>query len=193
MAKQSVRNRLLDAAVQTLHERGFNGCGVQDIADAAGVPKGSFYSHFDSKEALGAAALDRYWEDRSCALLRGLSEDTLPPLARLRRYFSRLGEELAERDYTGGCMIGNLSAELSDQSRLVCDRLSSVFAGWARAVQCCVRDGQRAGEIRSDIDAAVLAGFLVSAWEGAVLRARVDKDGTALAQFDEVVFRAICV
>ena len=60
-------------------------------------------------------------------------------------------------------------------------------------MQCCVRDGQRAGEIRSDIDAAVLAGFLVSAWEGAVLRARVDKDGTALAQFDEVVFRAICV
>ena len=52
MAKPSARDRILDAAVQTLHERGFNGCGVQDITDAAGVPKGSFYSHFDSKEAL---------------------------------------------------------------------------------------------------------------------------------------------
>ena len=145
MAKQSVRNRLLDAAVQTLHERGFNGCGVQDITDAAGVPKGSFYSHFDSKEALGAAALDRYWENRSCALLRGLSEDTLPPLARLRRYFSQLGEELAERDYTGGCLIGNLSAELSDQSRLVCDRLSSVFAGWTgRCSAVCATGNERA-------------------------------------------------
>ena len=193
MAKQTVRDRLLDAAVQTLHERGFNGCGVQEIVDAAGVPKGSFYSHFDSKEQLGAAALDRYWEDRSCALLRGLSEDGLAPVARLRRYFNGLSEALAERDYACGCLIGNLSAELSDQSRLVCDRLSSVFAGWTRAVQCCVRDGQRAGEIRADIDSAVLAGFLVSAWEGAVLRARVDKDGTALAQFDQVVFRTITV
>jgi TetR/AcrR family transcriptional regulator, transcriptional repressor for nem operon len=191
MAKPSARDRILDAAVQTLHERGFNGCGVQDITDAAGVPKGSFYSHFDSKEALGAAALDRYWEDRSCALLRGLSDDRLPPLARLRRYFRQLRESLAERDYARGCLIGNLSAELSDQSRVVCDRLSSVFAGWTRAVQCCVRDGQRAGEIRTDIDSAVLAGFLVSAWEGAVLRARVDKDGTALVQFEEVAFHVI--
>jgi len=98
---------------------------------------------------------------------------------------------LAERDYARGCLIGNLSAELSDQSRVVCDRLSSVFAGWTRAVQCCVRDGQRAGEIRTDIDSAVLAGFLVSAWEGAVLRARVDKDGTALVQFEEVAFHVI--
>ena len=38
------------------HTRGFNGCSVQDIVDAAGVPKGSFYNHFDSKEALGVEA-----------------------------------------------------------------------------------------------------------------------------------------
>src|ERR1700754_3830598 len=119
MSSQEVRERLLEAGVRIFGKSGFNGCSVQDIADAAGVPKGSFYNHFDSKESLGAAALDRYWEDRNCALLRGLSEEGLSPLARLRRYFSQLGEVLAERDYACGCLIGNLSAELSDQSRLV--------------------------------------------------------------------------
>ena len=57
MAKANVRERLLDAGLETLHRCGFNGCGVQEIAETAGVPKGSFYNHFESKEALGAAVL----------------------------------------------------------------------------------------------------------------------------------------
>lgn len=191
MPRPSVRDKLLDAAVQMLHEHGFNGCGVQDITDAAGVPKGSFYNHFDSKEALGAAALDRYWQDRACAALRGLSDQETPPLQRLRRYFDVMAAGLAGRDYASGCLVGNLSAELSDHSRLVCDRLSSVFAGWTRALETCIRDGQRAGAIRADLDSAALAAFLVNAWQGSVLRARVDKDGAAFRHFDQVVFAAI--
>lgn len=74
MAKPNVRERLLDAGVEAFHRRGFNGCGVQEITEAAGVPKGSFYNHFASKEALGAAVLDRYWQQRGdtrpCASLR---------------------------------------------------------------------------------------------------------------------------
>ncbi len=191
MPRPSARDKLLDAAVKMLHAHGFNGCGVQDITDAAGVPKGSFYNHFDSKEALGAAALDRYWQDRACAALRGLSDQDVPALDRLRRYFDTMAAGLAGRGYAAGCLIGNLSAELSDQSRLVCDRLSSVFAGWSRAVETCLRDGQCAGQVRADLDAAALAAFLVNAWQGTVLRARVDKDGAAFRHFHDVVFTAI--
>jgi|SRR6516164_4874142 TetR/AcrR family transcriptional repressor of nem operon len=70
MAKINVRERLLDAGLETLHRCGFNGCGVQEIAETAGVPKGSFYNHFESKEALGAAVLERYWEQRGGSMLR---------------------------------------------------------------------------------------------------------------------------
>jgi TetR/AcrR family transcriptional repressor of nem operon len=66
MARPNVRERLLDAGVEIFHRCGFNGCGVQEITEAAGVPKGSFYNHFASKEALGAAVLDSYWQPRRC-------------------------------------------------------------------------------------------------------------------------------
>ena len=69
MARPDVRERLLDAGVEIFHRCGFNGCGVQEITEAAGVPKGSFYNHFVSKEALGAAVLDRYWQQRAGAAL----------------------------------------------------------------------------------------------------------------------------
>ncbi len=189
MPKPNVRDKLLTAGLETMHRLGFNGCSVQDITQAASVPKGSFYNHFESKEALGAEILDLYWQ-KAAASLRLLSDEALPPIERLKRYFDALAE-LNSLSYERGCLLGNFGAELSDQSRLVRDRLSSLLAGWTRAVECCVRDAQLAGEVRADLDAAVLAAFLLNAWEGAVLRAKVDRDGRAIAQFSTVVFSAI--
>jgi TetR/AcrR family transcriptional regulator, transcriptional repressor for nem operon len=191
MARPSVRERILDAAVEAVRRRGYNACGVQDITDAAGVPKGSFYNHFDSKEALGAAIVEQYWQHGACSSLRILSDETLPPIERLRRYFDVLATNMADSDYKCGCLIGNLSAELADQSRLVCDRLSAIYAGWTRSIETCVREARQAGEIRADCDAATLAAFMVNAWEGTMLRAKVDKDGASYRQFQDVVFGAL--
>ncbi len=186
-----MREKILEAAIETVRSRGFNGCGVNDITAAAGVPKGSFYNHFESKEALGAEIAEQYWQRAARATLRLLSDETLSPVERLRRYFAAMAVNMADRDYRCGCLIGNLGAELADQSRLVCDRLSAIFAGWTRSIATCLREGQRAGEIRTDLPAATLAAFLVNAWEGTMLRAKVDKDGAAHRQFIDVVFKTL--
>lgn len=191
MPKLNLRNRLLIAGLDTMHRLGFNGCSVQDITQAAGVPKGSFYNYFESKEALGAEILDFYWQKAIAANLGILSNEALPPLERLNCYFDALADSLGSLSYEQGCLIGNFGAELSNQSFLVRNRLSSLLAGWTGAVECCVREAQIAGEIRADLDAVVLAAFLVNAWEGAVLRAKVDQDRRAIAQFRKVVFSAI--
>ena len=188
MIKPNVREKLLDAGVEIVHRCGFNGCGVQEITDAAGVPKGSFYNHFASKEALGAAVLDRYWQQRASATLGILEDSEVRPRERLRRHFAAMAANMAKRGYTGGCLIGNLGAELSDHSKLVCERLAAVFAGWTGAVETCIRQAQQQGGIRADCDAGVLAAFLINAWEGAVLRAKVDKNAVPFEEFDEVVF-----
>ena len=60
MPRPSLREQLLSAGVETLHQRGFNATSVQDITDAAGAPKGSFYNHFKSKEQLGVAAAEQF-------------------------------------------------------------------------------------------------------------------------------------
>ena len=71
-------------------ERGFSACSVQDITEAAGVPKGSFYNHFKSKEALAAEILTQYGEgntDRSI-----LTNPDVPALIRLKKHFAALNE-----------------------------------------------------------------------------------------------------
>jgi len=84
-----VRHRLLAAGLDLVHSRGFAASGVKDITDAAGVPKGSFYAYFPSKEAFGAAVLDHYWSDIEARLLPILDSDGRAQ-ERIQRFFHAL-------------------------------------------------------------------------------------------------------
>jgi TetR/AcrR family transcriptional repressor of nem operon len=189
MPRASVKDQIVAAAVETLHRKGFNGTSVQDITDAAKVPKGSFYNHFESKEELAVAALDRYWQG-VLAGLRPLGDAKTPALERLKHYFRNLGERGRTREYHAGCMIGNMSTEMADQSPMVRERLAVVLAAWSRAIESCVREAQADGAMRGDLDARTIAAFLLNSWEGAVMRSKVDRDATSLATF-EVAFTAL--
>src|SRR5271170_3105603 len=109
MKRVDCREQLLNAGVSALHSKGFNGCGVQEITEAAGVPKGSFYNYFDSKEAFSADVLEHYWEQGAQKNLAVLSDESIPALARLKTYFSQRAAYHAANQYERGCMIGNLA------------------------------------------------------------------------------------
>ena len=168
MPKPNVRDKLLNAGLDTIHSIGFNGCSIQVITQTADVPKGSFYNHFESKEALSVEILDLYWQKMVNKSLKLLSDETLSPIERLKQYFSVLAQGLSKQNYEQGCLFGNLGTELPNQSRLVRERLSLLLAAWTQAIESCIREAQIAGEIRADIEAADLAALLVNAWEGAV-------------------------
>ena len=190
MPKPNVREQLIEAGLKTLLRQGFNGSGVQDVADAARVPKGSFYNHFESKEAFAAEVLERYWQAGAVrtAVLRDL---TVGPVERLRIYFGALFDAAVGPDFEKGCMIGNFSTELSDQSPEIRERLAAIYAAWTRSVESCVREAQNAKRVRVDLPASAVASFLINSWEGAVLRARVERDTSPFVQFEEVVFAGI--
>ncbi len=189
MAKPNVRQQIIDAAQIVFHQKGYNGCGVQDLVQATGVPKGSFYNHFDSKEALGAEIVELYFEQRRRIPI--LDDASLPAVERLRGYFQVLSDRVIARGFSGGCLVGNFSAELADQSPSVRERLTSIWNRWTADIGAVVQLAQAEGAVASDMDASSLAGFLLNSWEGAVLRAKVDRNRAALDLFMDVVFRKI--
>ena len=86
MTRLNVREQILSAGLSTLRRKGFNATSVEDITEAADVPKGSFYNHFESKEALGAAAVLKYREE----------SESLKALRALRRYEGGAADPVAE-------------------------------------------------------------------------------------------------
>jgi TetR/AcrR family transcriptional repressor of nem operon len=186
MPRHNVREQIVEAGLKTLLQKGFNACGVRDITDAAGVPTGSFYNHFASKEALGAEIVERYARQNSRR--KDLRDKTLPPLERLERHFAGLNQMYADLGYGRGCLLGNFSAELADQSPLIRERLAALSASWTRDIEDAVRDAQADGAISDRTDPADLAAFLLDSYEGALLRARVEKSGGPLDRFVKIAF-----
>jgi TetR/AcrR family transcriptional regulator, transcriptional repressor for nem operon len=190
-ANPDVRRRLLEAGLALVHAHGFASSGIKDITDAAGVPKGSFYAYFASKEAFAAAILDHYWSDIEARILPILDSDGSAQ-DRISRFFHALADEHEAGDFLLGCLVGNLSLELGGSSEPTREELVRILDRWNDALTACVRSGQTGSDaIRTDLDATELAALLIEAWEGAALRGKVARSRTPYDRFEAVTVRAL--
>ena len=188
MPKPNVREKVVIAGLEQFHRLGFHGCSVEDITSFAGVPKGSFYNHFQSKEDLALAAMERY---RAVAQHPSLGEHNRSPVKRLKEYFAFLSKTFIDAENSKGCLFGNLANEMADHSPVIRERLKSIFAAWTQVIASLIREGQASGEITSSQKPQQLAGFLISAWEGTLVRGRCTKDSAPLKEFNEIVFSTL--
>jgi len=191
MPKPSHRDRLLEAGRKVMFERGYGGAGVRDIVAEAGAPQGSFTNHFRSKEAFAGEVLDRYFDYLREIVRTTLSDQSLSPRDRLRRYFEVITGKLKTEKWASGCLIGNMSLEVSTQSKQLRTRLSEIFAEWREPFAACIAEAQAAGEIPEDFPARDLADFLLAGWHGAMLRMKVDRSSKPLEQFKSITFATV--
>jgi len=185
MARHSLREDIIEAALEQFHSYGFNAAGVKDITDRAGVPKGSFYNHFPSKEALAVVALERYAER---SRMEVLADRSVAPLDRLRIHFELLRAEIEEHEFTRGCLLGNLGAEVADHSEVLRAAVEQNLARWAELMAETLAEAQRAGSLRPGLDPQATAWFVLSAWEGTLISARANRSGAAFDTFFDLVF-----
>ncbi|KJK52070.1 hypothetical protein UK23_04910 [Lentzea aerocolonigenes] len=185
MPRASVREQIVDAAYEQFHRHGYNAAGVKLITDSAGVPKGSFYNHFESKEALALVVMDRYGESRH---LETLADKKVLALTRLREHFEFLAKDIVDFGYERGCVYGNFSTEAADHIPAIREGVRTGFDHWADAITAAIREAQEDGSITSSQDPGTLGRFLVNAWEGAIVGERAAKDGSSFAAFFTVAF-----
>lgn len=188
MGRPSYKEHIVAAAAELFHARGFNGCGVQEIADHAKVQKGSFYNHFKSKEALLLEVLERY---RAGHALDTHAEPERAALERLRLHFEGMAEGLGSAHYCKGCLIGNLATEMADASPEVRGALADAMQQWSSGVAELLRQAQKEGALARHHHPETLGRFIVNAWQGVVARAKVDKSPAAFDDFFAVTFGSL--
>ena len=191
MGRPSVREDLLNAGLKVMFRSGYQGASVRDICAAAGAPQGSFTNHFRSKEAFVQEVLDRYFAHTKTAVNEALSDMSLTPRQRLKRYLDIITERLQGAKWNRGCLIGDLSLEASLQSQLLRERLEEIFREWRTPFAQCIAEAQAAGEIDSKFEPIDLAEFLLASWEGAILRMKVERGPAALDRFKDIVFETV--
>ncbi|RTR06486.1 TetR/AcrR family transcriptional regulator [Halomonas nitroreducens] len=177
------RAALIHSGVEVLTEQGFAVSGIESILKRVGVPKGSFYYYFDSKEAFGRAVMDHYGAYFARKLDRHLQDATLPPLARLEAFVADAKAGMARHDFRRGCLVGNLGQEVGGLPEEYRQWLRATLVDWQRRVAGCLREAQAAGELGQAADCDRLAEAFWIGWEGAVMRARLEGGARPLETF----------
>ncbi|KTC45017.1 TetR/AcrR family transcriptional regulator [Pseudomonas syringae] len=177
------REVLLRRGLEVLTEQSFSATGLDYILKEVGIPKGSFYHYFPSKEAFGRAVLEEYSRYFAQRLDRWLLDEALSPLERLVGFVQSAKDGMARHDYRRGCMVGNLGQEVGLLPEGFRDTLEQILLDWQAKLAACLSAAQASGELSRRADCDELAAFFWIGWEGAVLRARLVKSDKPLNTF----------
>ena len=180
----ATRDKLLNQGVSVFIERGYHGTGIKEILDPVNVPKGSFYNYFKSKEEFGAEII-RHFAAGLDRLLDGKLKQGDAGLSGLREFFAEVTEMHEERRL--GCLVGNLGAELGGASESCRLAMAAALHGWRDRFAAALTRAQEDGTVRKDLPAEDLADFLIDAFEGALIRMKIENSTDPLKKFRSLV------
>ncbi|VFR51645.1 Transcriptional regulator, TetR family [plant metagenome] len=153
--------------------KGFSAVGLNEILTASGVPKGSFYHYFGSKDAFGVALLDNYFDTYLAEIDAILATPGLDMSQRLMKYWEAWQDNQSFSECQGKCLAVKLGAEVADLSedmRLSLKRgATSLTARLTQAIQAGVAEGS----LSIDGTPQDVADSLYQLWLGASIMVKI--------------------
>jgi TetR/AcrR family transcriptional repressor of nem operon len=189
--RTDTRNALVWCGTELLTERGFQITGIDEVLKRVGVPKGSFYHYFKSKDHFGHAVIDNYEAYYAKKMDRIFGDSSQSPLQRLVNFTANAKNGMVKFDFKRGCLIGNLGQELAALDTQFRERLEGVLVSWEKRVAECLSESIDIGELAPGQDPQALSRFFWVGWEGAILRSKLMRSLEPIDQFTSIFFRSV--
>lgn len=186
--KQNTKVMLLESGIDIMLEKGYNNTGIMEVLQKTGVPKGSFYYYFESKEEFGLQIINYFYENHVAKKLLPLQDKSISPLNRLRNYYGSMRRLLEDNECRKGCLLENLSQEMADQSEILRNRLTEIAGQSHSLLAECILEAQDVGEISKRFDKNDLAEFFMCGMKGALSRSKLLKSSEPLQTFARLLF-----
>jgi len=180
------RNEIIEKTVMIIHEKGFNGTGVKEITELAGIPKGSFYNYFESKEDYFTKVVT-YQLYRILDVSKNTLQNTeLDPASRILMFYKINIDNFERIGFRLGCLIGNLTEEMGDISIKLASTTEEAHQQISKILLANLDDIAKPC-VFEHIKNNVLADFIVNSWQGALLRMKSAKSKKPLANFYQMI------
>ncbi len=183
------KERLIEAGISLLWRQGYAGVSVDQLCDAAGVKKGSFYHYFAGKEDLALASLNTHWARRR-PVLDAMFSPSIPPLERLDRYFhfiyERQCELKSESGHVLGCFFFNMGSASLEHPRIAAS-VQEIITVYIRYYESALREAQARGliDVQNPGEKAHAA---FTYMEGLMADARIRNSTDSLKHLPRLVF-----
>ena len=192
MKRKIFREDILDAGQELMFINGYNATGIKQITDHVSIPKGSFYNHFENKEAFALEVLTRYCE-RGIAYHKQslLLDKSISPLERLKSMYQTMVSSYMQGGYKLGCMMSNFSAELGDTNENFRKILEQEFSEIQEIIKNVIDEAKTLKQINQNIDSETIASFILNSWHGALIRMKSSSNDKPLQGFMNLTFDQI--
>ena len=185
--REDKKQEIIKKGSEIMHRKGYNATGVKDIVDAAGIPKGSFYNYFESKEDFVIQALQYSADHCNTVMRETLRDRSLPPLQRIEKFYEERIIQFRECDFTLGCFGSNLCIEMGDISLQIGGATEAYFKRLESVLLSCLQEAQNAGDLDKETNIDKLAQFIYNSWNGAILRMKASRSPEPLNIFTEML------
>jgi TetR/AcrR family transcriptional repressor of nem operon len=189
-AYEAARDRLLVAGMTLIRRNSFDGIGINDVLKECGVPKGSFYHYFDTKEDFGIAVAQHYHEQQIEFARDCFSDASLDPIDRLKAFFEGARAMMKERGYAQGCLMCNLSTELADGRPAFQAELDRHWQSLTRELCSCLRQADLSRIGLGHLSHEDAADWMMNSWSGALTRMKASRSDEPLALFMRTIFKS---
>jgi TetR/AcrR family transcriptional repressor of nem operon len=166
-----VREKLAGSAAALFQRFGYARVSIRDITSSVDIPKGTFYNHFTSKEALASAILSRHF-NALLETLRDAGSETAG--ARLRRHFESIAPSTQEPGVSPLQLISTLSAEGPALPAALVLQIAEGVRLWNTKVAALISLAQGEGQIDAGEDPDLVAALFINCWQGAMIRSKCD-------------------
>lgn len=170
-----VRQGILDVGQRIMAAKGYSAVGLNEILATAGVPKGSFYHYFGSKDAFGEAMLEGYFADYLAELDQVLALPGLTSAQRLMRYWAIWQETQSFQDCQGKCLAVKLGVEVADLSEAMRTVLKRGTTGIIDRLAQAIEEGIADGSVTVSGAPYATAQSLYQLWVGASVMVKITK------------------
>ena len=182
------RESLLEVGQELFLSSSFNNVGLNDILKKSGIPKGSFYHYFDSKEDFGLKVLEQYHRQNADALSKLLEDESLTPYLQLKTFYQDTIDHFDEIGYCQGCLMANLSQEVADVNENLRCKISQLSKQIVDQVSACVERMENNELNLGHLRPCEAAQILMNSWQGAIMKMKLEKSREPLDVFMKFFF-----
>lgn len=182
VAGTDTKERLLEAAVGLMLEKGYTATSVDDICGAAKLTKGSFFHYFKNKEELGTAAVKFFYGRMKGMFARCDFAREADPLKRVYGYLDAMIEFSKDTESPKCCLIGNFAQELSDTHPAIRDACAECFDDGMGSMREWLAEAKSKYAPRSAINPAALSSYFTSIAQGSILMAKATRNRKLFAK-----------
>jgi len=178
---EKTRQRLVEAGLGLMLRQGFNATSVDQVCAEAGLTKGSFFHHFESKESLGGAVVDFFADYGTTLYSAAWKDPALDPLDQIHELFNIMTGFTQLPDQACVCMVGMMAQETAAENPAMRERCAGHLTTWTVMMKDRLAAAKKRYPVRTDFDPEHVAWFLNSLWQGSMLIAKTRQDQTMIA------------